>query len=397
MYARRFLTLYFSLVYAGLAVGAEYLYPVAQSRDGAVCVIYQKSPSHIELWLWDKETKKISPGLLSRFTPAGISLLPDRRAFSFINNDMLMVKQFLKRSPGSLEFSQPLYDLTLPVWTSENACCISARKRERNGIFYVDRCGEVGTIIWDGVYDYLYPQKVGDDLFCVMRTGQEGERRHQIIKIRYPQIETGGDCVFDEKKQLTSPCDETLSGELRGAIFEPAGNYEMVGGTNVAPASFLNMVSGEVGYFVSHPASVGQKMTLVPFSYHRVAREGGSWTTRQLFSFELPLDLLLFDPVTRLYESVLPLLPQRIGDSIYFSQVTRGECGVNVNLFRYHEATDQIEQLSFASRENEHFFRPFDLGDCVMCGGTLADDESAAARMWFGDDGELYTTFPILN
>jgi len=373
----------------------EFLYPVAVRDNGQVCLIYQKTPTHIELWLWDPGTKRVTQGLLSRFSPAGLTLLPDGRSFSFINNGALMIKQFMKRSPGTVELSQPLYDLSLPNWLDADHCYLSAKQRSRYGVFQIDRCGEVETICWDDIHDYLYPQKVGDHLFCIERTTYRGLFQHAIIKIPYPKIEPNHNkltCALarieDGGHQIEE--EDEFSQAKRGAAGRRVALAE-----NVPPVSFLNMLSDQVGYYLSHPAKVGQSSALVEFTYWRLTGDGSKWSSVPLFSFELPTDLLLFNRDTRLYESVLPLLPQRIGQKIIFMSATEGECGCNVNLYQFDEVTGSVEQMTNARAEGLHYFRPMGVGNGVVCGGSLRDGGELGVRMWIDDDGEVRAGLPF--
>jgi len=375
----------------------EFLYPIAVCNNGQVCLIYQKTPTHIELWLWDPITKCATQGLLSRFSPAGLTLLPDGRSFSFINNGALMIKQFIKRSPGTIELSQPLYDLSLPNWLNADYCYLAAKQRSRYGLFQIDRCGEVETICWDDIHDYLYPQKVGDELFCIERTTYRGALQHAIIKISYQKIESNCD-------QLACSLTRIEEGEYaygdKNAISQKkraTRSHKVVLTKNVPPASFLNMVSDEVGYYISHPAKVGQKSALVEFTYWRLACEGDQWASVPLFSFELPTDLLLFNRDSRLYESVLPLLPQRFGKKILFVSATEGECGCNLNLYQFDEMVGEIEQITCVCKDGIHYFRPLKFEDGVFYGGSLRDDCDYGVRLWIANDGEVHVQLPFFR
>jgi len=394
--ARRHTFFLFLCLLPFTAISQEFLYPVAVcNRTGLVCVIYQKTPTHIELWLWDKETKHMQQGLLSRFTPAGLTLLPDGRSFSFINNGALMVKQFMKRSPGTFEFTQPLYDISLPNWLDEQTCYLSAKKRTHHGLFQVDRCGEVSPICWDDLHDYLYPQKVGGELFCIERTTDRGSMSHALIKIPYPKIcdVMNMSCIsswtMSDGNSLNDNEDLVRAANRSAAI----DRVEVVG--SLPTVSFLSMVSDKSGYYISHPSKVGQKSASIEFTYWKFVVEEGVFETKPLFSFVLPIDLLLFNRDTRLYESVLPLLPQRYGQKIFFMHVTEGECGCNLNLFCYDEEVGTTKQLTNVTTEGMHYFRPLQVGNAVILGGSLRDSEDADVRMWIDSDGEIRAQFLV--
>jgi len=105
-----FLSLLLCLCSSLSSYAIEFLYPVAQiNQDGTnkIYVMYQKSLTHVELWVWDPETKVATKGLLSSHTPVNFRLLPGNKGFSFIDNGRIKIKLFNHRSIQSIDIYDP--------------------------------------------------------------------------------------------------------------------------------------------------------------------------------------------------------------------------------------------------------------------------------------------------
>ena len=90
------------LIFTKEMLSDEYVYPVGQIDD-TLCIIHQTQPTfikgaynYIELLFWNMKTKEIRKGLLSYYTPAGLQVIPNKQAFSFIHDDFIRIKDLNK-------------------------------------------------------------------------------------------------------------------------------------------------------------------------------------------------------------------------------------------------------------------------------------------------------------
>ena len=275
----------------------EFLYPVGyHPEEDVLFVMYQKTSSHLELWEWDPHTKQAHQLLLSRYSPAGFTLLPNYSGFSFIDNGMLKVKQLLKRSPRTIQYDAPIYNVEQVHWIDEKTCYASGRYQDYFGIFQINWDGCVDPILVQNGIDYQCPQKVDDSLFFIERT-KEGYRIAQAYYSATYQEDDFSDRLISHMKNQP-PVQEVLSFET-------------------TPIAFLHMVSASEGFVLSHPEGVSKNDPSIDFEYHHIFKKNdGCWAQSQLFSFAVPTSFLV-NP-NRLYESMLPLLPYICQNQIYY-------------------------------------------------------------------------------
>ena len=414
------LSLYFLFLAAQLnAGGLEYMYPVAVRKrpiddslvGSLVLAINQKSPTHLELWEWDSATKKIDIILLSRFTPAGLSLLPTEKGYSFIDNGIIRIKDFIKRSPATIELSEPLYDFVQLSWINDFVAYTSAKLCSHYGIFCIDREGTVSTIVWDGIHDYQYPQLIDENLFYVRRMQSGADYSYTLFKKSCQKIES-----FDRY----STCNKRFDFDSKPQEFAQISptKKDIVLPTNDIvldqinrPIVFLKMVNLVEGYYISHDSQIESKSLFLNMNYYKISNMGikeDKWQQELLFSFELPTDLILYNSEDRLYESLLPFLPRHIGSNIYFSSTVRMEDSYAVSIFAYQESDklvrpvklssnglDNLNNLDLNSREAMYHFAPTVIetatGSQVIVGGSV--DDQGGVRIWIDDSGLLRAEF----
>ena len=99
------------------------------------------------------------------------------------------------------------------------------------------------------------------------------------------------------------------------------------------------------------------------FHYHHLVKEGASWHSRQLFSFQVPP--LFFVGPNRIYESILPLVPRCVGSFIYFSSYN--EDSRRMVLYRFNKQTNTSECIAKAPG---HLFVPVFSANQGWSGGT---------------------------
>ena len=208
----------------------EYLYPVGvmHSHDqDQLYVLYQKSPEHLELWIWDLLTKIAHKAVLSTFNPAGLQMLPSQHGFSFIDNGRIRVKTFGKGSPKAISINKPMYDISLLHWLSDELCYLSAKYQDNYGIFLLDIEGEATTLIAQRGVDCRYPSLIENNLFYIEQTQREESCNYRIMK-----------------KEICH------SGEyLTTQVPVPDGESVLLVDNGTNPTIFLKMISDHEGFF----------------------------------------------------------------------------------------------------------------------------------------------------
>lgn len=379
----------------------EFLYPVASfEKDGQeqVYLLYQKSIRHIELWVWDPKTTTVNKALLSSYTPAGLRILPDKSGFSFIDNGRIKIKHFAKRSPKSLDLYEPIYEIGIIEWIDSSRCYFSAKENERTAIFQATMNGELKKIVGSSAADCIYPQKIGDQLFYI-------ERRYpsyKIMQMPYPEIVYDASNNFNNVENFDMRVQELLKKqEKRNNQLEAveAPKNVMVDFNeqfNGQALAFLQMVSETVGYVISHPNAIDKQDKTIPLVYYQLSKESDSWHCVPLFSFEIPLDLLMPERTSRLYESMLPLLPRRFGNEIYFVDCAQARENCNLNIYIYHLVDGKIKQLSGAREIGKNFFAPIKTARGIYYGGSMEPDSDAPPCMKINEDGCMCFELPLI-
>lgn len=294
--------------------GEPYFYPIAtcQTLEGTcICYIYQQSPTELQLWLYDLTCHEFRQGLWSCYMPAGVRFCPSGTQFSFLDNGRIRVQSLLKRSARSFEFQEPLYEYGCAEWADDEHLYFSAKKRGHFGIFQTDMDNSVIPLIWDGMADYLYPQKVDQQLFVVKRSKENGDYLYSLVAVA------------------------NKDGTVKVLI-----DFEK-------PITFLTMISTHEGFFASLLKRDEEK---VSFAYYHIFCQGSHWQNIELFTFVLPMSLLVGPD--RLYESILPLLPQYYKGIFYYTDCSSTDY---LALYRYNMAGKQKKLIK---SDQKHCFAP---------------------------------------
>jgi hypothetical protein len=324
-------------------ISAEYLYPVgASALQERMYVVYQKSTTHIELWEWDIHTTRANQMLLSRYSPAGFQLLPDESGFSFIDQGTLKVKQFIKRSPRTIEFDAPVCHVELVHWIDERNGYTSGRYLDRHLIFQFDWNGMVQPLVYHTDADALYPQKVDSSLFYIERK----EGKATLMRSSYAPHHA------EEWHDRIAQCE--------GATRTPLLVFD-------EPIAFLKMVSDTQGFVIGYPAEVHSREKLITFHYYQLSGSDDAWEKEYLFSFAVPTELLHAKSSERLYESILPLMPRIYEQEIMF--VDAAESTGYLSIYRYDRQTHDRQRVTF--KDDQHFFGVCGLGSQRWYGGAL--------------------------
>lgn len=351
----------------------QYLYPVAAKDDHVYC-IYQSSPEIIRMLTWDYSAKELMPGLLPHFMPAGLRMLPNNVGYSFIDDGILRVQKFIKRSPKALEFTAPIYDINVPEWIDENTGFFAAKVREHYGIFQFDIDANLAGLLLDSKKDFLYPQKAGSHLFYIERIKRGLGFQFRIMCIPYP-------------------VNVTMLSEDEMVAFKPAiysADAVEVFDFHNEPIAFLHMENETSAFLISYPAHIEEDATTIACSYYQLAQaKDGVWHEYKLFDFIIPAGMLISESRTstesdslsvrpevleglgyRLYESILPLLPRHIGTNIYFVDCSNSDQNLNLNVYEYNTIDQSEAQLTYADQPDQHYFAPILINSSLYCGGS---------------------------
>lgn len=390
----------FSMVlWAGIAQSQEYVYPVASfNKDGQdyAYLFYQKSLKHIELWLWNVQTHTAQKALLSAYTPAGVRCLPDNSGFSFVDNDRIRIKEFVKRSARSIDVYEPIYDIGVVEWLDSTYGYFSAKHEGLSALFLINqRDATVSCIAALHNGDCLYPVIVDSELFYIERYNREAHYRcldngwrYRIINapftkknVQSTQKSFNNQERFDDRiaaivAQRKEACTaQPLVADTQKTTILDCGDEAL---------AFLKMESKTRGYVLAHQSSIDKSDTHIQFTYYALYQCGDHWQKQPLFDFKIPLTLLLPDSPARLYESLLPLVPQHYGSGIYFVDSKERE---SLYLYCYSFSSAVVETVQSCALPGEHCFVPLKIGNELFCGGSLASD--GTPRVYFDVDSEL--------
>jgi len=334
----------------------QYLYPVAtieSERNSFLCVLHQASLENVELLFYSTESKQFQKALSARFAPAAFKMIPGQNGFSFIDGGRIRIKEFIKKSPRAVFIDQPLYGFSSLEWINKNSFYLSAKRGKHFGIFQVDREGRADTVVaWDGL-DCMYPQKVDDHLFFIVRSNGQCS----VAKAVYPSIKKTE--VID-----LQDVDAILKAEQhRKKSLIDREAVEVLFSESDEKISFLHSTNKDECFFVSHPEAIDPQQELIPFAYHQLKMIGNTWVHKKLFDFCISNKLLFSE--SRLYESITRLVPYHHGKKVYFTDQS--------DIFFYDLQTKVIEQKTNAGPD-EQFFAPIVLGEKLFY-GFLGDSE----------------------
>lgn len=355
--------LFFSISNLFTYYPTEFLYPIDEIVHEDVqkmCVLYQKN-NHLELWLWNPVNGEAIKGLLSSFNPSGLAVLPNKKTFSFIDNDRIRIKQINKRSPGAIDLYGP-YDLTTIHWIDNHSFYFAAKERQHNNLFHANIDGDLFRLTVSNNNDYTYPSKIDDELFFIEHSAKHG---YSIMKAHYPNN------IIENKKNKELTLEEVLKEENNEYIqyldLEAAQKIIML---DDATPAFLCMKDSECGFFIQHPNSVERTDKTMNFSYHTFYKtKDEGWKVEKLFEFTLPLYLLLpQQDKVRLYESILPFLPFHDQDTLYYSNLCLETDSINV--FSYNLVSKVSTQRTMLKDQHSLIFPPRTYQNRLFSGGT---------------------------
>lgn len=352
----------------------DFVYPVAAADNNNLYVLHQTTPDNITLLLWDSITHVATPMLHAGYCPASIALLPDGSGFSFIDCGRIRIKKWSKRSPKTIEFSEPIYTISNVQWldTLSGFCC--AKKRDRYGIFHITMRGDCCCIAGSMTYDCMYPQKIGSELFYIERTEHDGVYRYDVMQQPYPSY--AYDVTdFNQSVGVEHRMEQFLSAIAQNAPSVPATIGSCILHFDVRPIVFLSMKSATEGFVLEHDSYIDQGAHTLRFTYHHLKKDHrtGLWSAQRLFDFGVPTCLIVADSDSRLRESLLPLVPRCYDDCIYFVDCVDTD---SLSVYTYDTISGAIEQ-QVAAASGHYLFVPLRAGKRYFYGGTRGDGSTA--------------------
>lgn len=330
----------------------EFLYPIEYDQfNNVVYVIHQKSLFSLEFFSYEPAKKVYSTLLPKAYSPGGIRLLPNHKGFSFIDQGRLRIKYFDKDQPISINFFEPIYDISLIEWIDENNCYFSAKRDNRSAIFELNILSQkLICIKINKDTDCIYPQKIDSDLFYIER---ETSENYRTTKYGYKIKRT----LYS--KDLSSCCENVLDKKSN-------------------PIAFLKMISKDEGFFIEHPNIIDKQDKFIILTFFHLYKNELEWNSKELFSFKLPIKFVFGANNERLYESILPFLPRYINNKVLYCSCS--DENPNVNIYYYDMTDEQIVQKTEPLIDKELFFAPIVATNRVFYGNTLKLDKNNADK-----------------
>lgn len=331
---------------------AEYLYPIGYDpNQQQFYLLYQSSLNQLKLWSWDPEIKTAFPATLSSFNPAAFQFLPDRSGFSFIDHGLVRVKNYDHRLVKTIELYAPLINLNSIKWQTPETFFFCAQSRNFYGIFKANlsqKIPHITTILWAENLDFLYPQVIGAQLFCIKRDPQA----HAIIRTEL--------LANSNSEPITLFSSSTTSG---------------------LNLKFLQMIDQSQGFFLAQVPIRNPEVISFDCYALRISENSSPTSKIQfLFSFDLPRAYFSTPSGLRLYESILPFLPRYTTEQIYFCSQDLSYASpsdLRVNIYSFDLPTSKLKQLTQASA-NQLFCGILILPNNQICYGGNALDITKA-------------------
>jgi len=352
---------------------AEYIYPVgAIAEEHLVFFIHQENTDKLSLYSYNTATEEKQKILFSVYNPASFTLLPDKKGFSFIDHDTICIQYFARRSPKIVELSEALYNFSQIHWIDNEFFYCSAQWGEYFGIFLANRDGNVVPLLYDSQVDYMYPQKVGDTLYCIARQteihdDQQGRYIYQLVK-----------------KQLTLPVERNKI-DLRN-MMSSDGVVELVCSLGDRPALFLYMMDEKRCFFLQVVPHIYDDFIHCIYKTVSLCEDN---LIDSLFTFVIPFSFFESDSKWRMYESFLPFLPYHVYNSthinplIYYSSWSAEKNGMKI--YCYDQQKRNICEDLFQNEHNVFCPRKY-VPDGMCCGRNVNNDDGESLKFLYFKD-----------
>lgn len=353
---------FLSFMTALICKGEEFIYPVAQIDDEHLFVIHQKGVHDLELFAWNLKTNRATKELSSIFLPSHIKMLPNKTGFSFLNKGRIQIKLFEKRAPRAIDIIEPIDSITSMCWLNDTQFYIVGRNLHHHKVFLCDlseHSYQMSYLTNADSLDYMYPCKMDNVLFCVIKDEQQ---RYGITK------------------QAWSP---TPYAKAR------THNHQEFLYESIHPICFLHMASAKEGYFLECNTAEAEKERKLKFTCCRCAQTAGSWEKEELFSFKIPLQYIIGETEHRVYESIDPFLPNYDDASCIF-YVNFDEERDSLVIYRYDTENKSSSRVS--AHEDiyglQGFLAPFSLRNFLCYGLIISPHNMLPTRSILNVDQE---------
>jgi hypothetical protein len=327
----------------------RYLYPKHLLASTSVILMRQCSPDTLAVVAWDVQANTAQALLPSYYCPVDVCTRPDNNDITFIDNDRVRIKSALKRSARAYDFQYPLYSITSLVWSDSMTLFFTARYRDHSALFKL-LCNERETLymLAEAQTDYLYPQCIGSTLYYIKRVlTEDGAWKYSIQCMQ----------ITDEDESLLQDDDAYLQSM---SVSDKATLIDF----GELPIMHLAMVHPTFGWVIGVPEDTTTEYITFPCcTVH--GYDDGHWDYAYAFSFTVPSAMIVGNGPDRLVESLTPLLPRYICDSLYFC--TTAQNGF-LGIYQYDLDDKTITRLT-SPAIHTHLFAPIDLGDRIICGG----------------------------
>jgi len=320
----------------------QYVYPVASIDDSSLLLMHQKSLYEVDLLQWDIETKDARKVLWSIYMPSSVSLLPEKNGFSFIDQGRIRIKYFNKRSPQTVNIYETVTTFDSVVWIDNETFYFTAEDPHFHNVFCCElnkNIASISRLTFEVETDFLYPQKVDGELFCIKRD-QEGE--FSVVKLPWKER------AFENYK------------ETKGESLVESDKH----------CCFLHMESAQKGYFISYSPCKNRENNTYTFWCNELQQDyNGNWSYKEIFSFNIQEEYITGRSGFRMYESVKPLLPRYEKCGIFFSHFDSYK--KQFILKKYNRTTEQVEFVPALHKKSTPLFAPVFCKGEMYCGMML--------------------------
>jgi len=343
-------------------LNADYLYPVVSysvNNNENVLLLHQNGLHKTTILCWDPSTQELMPVLSSRFSPAGVLLLPDGSGFSFIEHGRIYIKRWNSRSPKAIDIFEPIYTIEHIQWLTSDICYFHAKYTNRFGVYAAHISGDVICLVRQDTADCMYPQIVGKQLYYIERSMNAD---HYTVTIRCSSIPA--------LERLWGLSDSSQEISLMPVI--DSKKAQLIMHKDDLACIFLKMISAKEGYVIGYDSSLKEEQEYVDFLVYYMVKDQQGWMHRKLFSFSIPLELVVDGSPDRLFESIVPCLPKKFGDTFYYVAVEQDNDCIRSYLKTYELHSGTISVL--ASCESDRIcalLSPVKCGDIILYGGSV--------------------------
>ncbi len=323
------------------SASVQYVYSVADIDGESLLVMHQRSLYNVELLKWNTRTRIAQKALWSIYQPSSVTLLPEGDGFSFLDQGRIRVKDFNKRSPRTINIFEPITNFDSIQWIDNEHFYFTAQDPYFHNVFACQlnkNSASVSRLTFEEESDFLYPQKVGNDLFAIKRGC---DKKFSIVRLDWKEYS------FDNYK------------ETAGEIIVASSKC----------CCFLKMINSQQGYFISYDQGKEPLKNTHTFWCNAIIQEADGWKQQQLFSFDIHENYILGREAERMYESIKPLLPCYEKHGIFFSHFDN-ETAIP-HLKRYNIQTGEISAVHVEHKKKLSPFTPFISQGYAYCGMAI--------------------------